>query len=88
MSITRERLNEIVVSIVESGFGAKQNDWASHQEFASDLLKAIEAELEVVGYALYREGRQVGTERTLACANHWVEADIYPLVALPLVKVY
>ena len=34
---------------------------------------------EPLGYAIFREGRQVGFERTLAVANHWAEAEIVPL---------
>lgn len=42
--LTRQRLHEIVANIVESGFGARQNDWASHQQFAEDLLAELEKE--------------------------------------------
>lgn len=31
------------------------------------------------GYALIRGGKVVATERTLACAQHWVDAEIIPL---------
>lgn len=44
MTISKERINEIVVEIVEGGFGARQNDWASHQDFALDVIRRVEAE--------------------------------------------
>jgi hypothetical protein len=50
MTISKQRLNEIVVEIVESGFGARQNDWASHQDFALEVIRRVEAECAVVGY--------------------------------------
>lgn len=45
MTMSKERLNEIVVEIVEGGFGARQNDWASHQDFALEVIRRVEAEL-------------------------------------------
>ena len=99
MSITRERLNEITLNFAhnmqchctteyENGNTAEWFEFNKAELifFAAELLKAIEAELEVVGYALYREGRQVGIERTLACANHWVEAEIVPIYAIPFIE--
>ena len=35
----------------------------------------------VLGYAIFRDGKQVGIEKTLACAKHWVEAEIVPVCA-------
>ena len=34
------------------------------------------------GYGIVRDGKQVGVERTMACALHWVDAEIVPLVPM------
>ena len=35
----------------------------------------------ILGYAIFRDGKQVGIEKTLACAKHWVESEIIPVCA-------
>lgn len=40
-------------------------------------------EPEILGYALFREGKQQGIERSLSQASRWVDAEIVPLVRLP-----
>lgn len=38
MTISKERLDSLVIELIEDGDGARQNDWASHQAFAYALL--------------------------------------------------
>ena len=42
----------------------------------------------ILGYAIFRDGKQVGIEKSMACAKHWVEAEIVPVCAAPEVKRY
>lgn len=46
--MNRKQIDEIVARIVESGFGARENDWASHQEFAHALLAELAKQAEPV----------------------------------------
>ena len=43
---------------------------------------------DILGYAIFRDGKQVGIEKTMACAKHWVEAEIVPVCAAPEVERY
>ena len=42
----------------------------------------------ILGYAIFRDGKQVGIEKSMACAKHWVEAEIVPVCAAPEVERY
>jgi hypothetical protein len=35
----------------------------------------------ILGYAIFREGKQTGIERSLPVAKQWVDAEIVPLCA-------
>ncbi len=35
----------------------------------------------ILGYAIFREGKQTGIERSLPVAQQWVDAEIVPLCA-------
>ena len=43
---------------------------------------------KILGYAIFRDGEHVGIEKTMACAKHWVEAEIMPVCAAPEVERY
>lgn len=53
------------------------------------LLQALEAQqninknVGVMGYAMMRNGKQVGIERSYDAAISWIDAEIVPLYAAP-----
>ena len=42
----------------------------------------------ILGYAIFRDGKRVGLEKSMVCAKHWVEAEIVPVYAAPEVARY
>ncbi len=76
--------------IAERGLGREIRDDETIEQFVLGYVKQLEAapvkpvKQEPLGYALFRQGIHTGTERSLACAKHWVDADIVPLYAAPV----
>lgn len=91
MSLTRERLNELMAQVAKdtccrythnevhgaSVFSFRLFDL---QDYSNQLLKAVEAECEVVGY-------RHATAKGCYANEAWVYgAGAKPLIAMPLVK--
>lgn len=85
MPISREELDEIVVALVESGCGAVENDWASHQAFAYALLTEVQKRLEVACFSVKDSPEYYSIAWMKTAKRHGSEiAETF--TALPLVE--